>query len=90
MVINATADLGIALLLAVALAEFAKARSKSEKGWAWIGVAGVFLVFAGIPALGGAALGVDLTIIQTVFLVLGWIVALIGTVFVAYETLMEK
>ena len=90
MVINTTADLGIGLLLVVALAEFAKLRKKSERGWTWLGVAGVFLVFAGVPSLGGAALNVDLSIVQTIFAVLGWLFALIGAVFVGYESLLEK
>lgn len=90
MVFGITLDLGIALLLALALAEFSKFRHKSEKGWGWIGVAGAFLVFAGLPVLGGATLGFDLSVIGTVFSVLGWLLALIGVVFVAYESLLEK
>jgi hypothetical protein len=90
MVFNATVDLGIALLFAVALAEFMKARHKAERGWNYIAVAGVFLLFAGIPGLGGAELGIPLSVINTIFQVLGWLLALVGTVFVAYESLMER
>ena len=90
MVFNTTIDIGIALLLAVVFAEYIKARNKSPRGWMWLAVAGVFMIFAGIPGLGGAALNIDLSIINTIFAVLGWLLALIGTIFVAYETLMEK
>ena len=86
--------LGIAMLLAPVLAEYAKMRRKSEKGFNWIAVAGVFFLFAGTfpstMAL-GAYVGADVwTTIGSIFEIVGWILALIGTIFVGYETLMEK
>lgn len=91
VIINTTTDLGLALLLAVVFAEYAKARAKSTRGWTWVGVAGIFLVFAGIPSTVVAPIPAEAsTIIGTMFAVLGWLLALIGTIFVAYETLLEK
>lgn len=83
---------GIALLLAVALAEHAKFRAKAEKGWAWIATAGVFFLFAGAFPLTVAnytQFGETWGLV-TIFEVIGWILALIGTLFVAYEILLEK
>ena len=88
------AGLGVAFLLVVALAEWGKFRVKAEKGFNWIGLAGVWFLFAGsfaavtnLTGLMGAALSSPLV---TVFEIVGWIFALIGTLFVAYEVLVEK
>ena len=87
-------DVGIAFLLAVTFAEWAKVRRKSEKGFGWLAAAGVFFLFAGtfseviLPGIYDtylSSLGIN-----TLFAIVGWILALIGTLFVGYETLLEK
>ncbi len=86
-------EIGIALLLGTALAEYAKFRKKSEKGWAWIATAGVLFLFAG-SFLGVPAVDTFLTFgsygLKDIFAVIGWLFALIGAIFVAYEVLLEK
>jgi hypothetical protein len=86
-------DVGIAFLLAVAFAEWSKVRRKSEKGFGWIAAAGVFFLFAG--TLNAAILPnlfdyVANLYLETIFAAIGWILALIGTLFIGYETLLEK
>ena|SRR5438093_13785071 len=87
-------DVGIVLLLAIALSEYFKWRSKADKGFAWLALAGIFFIFAGtfgeattlpryVTASAWDSLG-------SIFEVLGWLFGLIGTIFVAYETLIEK
>ncbi len=87
-------DLGVALLLAVALAEYFKFRSKADKGFSWLAVSGVFFVFAGsfgVATTLGSYVGAQAwSSIGQLFEVLGWIFALVGTVFVAYQTLVER
>ncbi|MDI6799057.1 MAG: hypothetical protein QMD12_03655 [Candidatus Aenigmarchaeota archaeon] len=86
-------ELGIALLLGTALAEYAKFRHKAEKGWAWIATAGVFMLFAGafsaVPIV-DTYLTFERYGLKDVFAVIGWLFALIGTLLVAYEVLLEK
>jgi len=77
--------LGIALLLAPALAEFAKLRGKAEKGFAWIGAAGVMILLAYV--FSAVTIGYDLSIGTTIFGALGLISALVGTIFVAMNLL---
>jgi len=83
--------LGIACLLAPAIAEWAKFRGKADKGFNWIAVAGVFFLFAGVT---GAATSLAPYLagipVAAVFEILGWLFALIGTIFVGYEVLVEK
>lgn len=82
---------GLALLLAPAIAEHAKLRNKAEKGFTWMAVAGALILFSAVSAGDLTALaGVDLALLSTVLGAVGWIVALVGTVFVGYEALMEK
>jgi hypothetical protein len=84
-----TLGLGIGFLLAVAFAYYAK--FKAEKGFNWLGVAAVFFLFSAAfaaPAVGKYLSSVS--ILQEIFELLGWLFALIATVFVAYETLLEK
>jgi hypothetical protein len=83
-------EVGVALLLVVALAEFAKVKRKSERGYVWLSASGVMMIFAGateilpgIPYIG------DLFLTQ-IFALIGWVFALIGAIFVLYETLMER
>ena len=89
--------LGVALLLGVALAEWGKFRTKAERGFNWIGLGGVWFLFAG--TVGGSApvatalaglIGTAATGIGAIFEIVGWIFALIGTIFAAYEVLVEK
>ncbi len=94
MVFTATLiDVGIAFLLAVALAEWAKIRKKSEKGFGWLAAAGVFFLFAGtleasvLPGLFDYVGGLFL---NSLFASFGWVLALIGTLFIGYETVLEK
>jgi len=91
MVFEGVIGLGIACLLAPAIAEFAKLRHKAEKGFSWLAVAGVFFLFSAtfatvtavVPMLGQLFL-------EPLFQVIGWVLALIGTLFVGYEMLFEK
>ncbi|HDH91512.1 MAG TPA: hypothetical protein ENF38_01015 [Candidatus Aenigmarchaeota archaeon] len=91
MVFSQTLDAGLLLLIAVVFAHYIGIRKKSERGWSWLTVAGVFLIFGGIPTLGGTAItGVDLSIIPMIFNTVGWILALVGVLFIAYEILLER
>ena len=94
MVFSATLlDVGVAFLLAVAFAEWAKVRRKSEKGFGWIAAAGVFFLFAGtlqLTVLPGLYTYLESLMLDTIFATIGWILALIGTLFIGYETLLEK
>lgn len=86
-------EIGIALLLGAALAEYAKFKRRSEKGWAWIATAGVLFLFAG-TFVGVTPVDQFLTFgtygLKDIFAVIGWLFALIGAIFVAYEVLLEK
>jgi len=87
-------DLGIAVLIAIVLAEYFKWRGKAPKGFNWLALGGVLFVFAGTfagaPTMLTALLGGMWQPFADIFAILGWLFALIGTVFVAYETLLEK
>lgn len=91
---GATATIGVAFLLGVALAEWGKFRSKAEKGFNWIALGGVWLVFAGATGVASATavfgLGDILATVSGIFGIVGWIFALIGTIFAAYEVLVER
>lgn len=90
--IGATASLGLAFLLVAALAEWGKFRSKAEKGISWIALGGVWLVFSGATAGAGDLFGLGGIFITlgNVTQIVGWVFGLIGTLFVAYEVLVEK
>jgi len=92
MVFEGVVGLGIACLLAPAIAEFAKLRHKAEKGFSWMAVAGVFFLFSATFAYVPSMLGAVLTslYLAELFSVVGWVLALIGTLFVGYEMLFEK
>jgi len=94
MVFEGLVGLGVAVLLGLALAEYAKWRSKAERGWNWLAVAGVWFIFAGAfgvaTTLGGYIGAATWSGISAIFEVLGWIFALIGTLLVAYELLVER
>lgn len=87
-------DIGIAFLLAVAFAEYLKFRRKGEKGFNWLILAGIFFLFAGsFSAVTSLATYVGSSVwwgIENIFEILGWIFALVGTLFIAYEALVEK
>lgn len=87
------AGLGIASLLTVALAEWGKLRSKAERGFNWIGLGGVWFLFAGSFALATTLNGLAGPVfgwVGSLFEVVGWAFALVGTVFAAYELILEK
>jgi hypothetical protein len=84
-------DLGVALLLIVALAEFAKVKRKSERGYNWLAASGMLMLFAG----GTEVMPATIPYIQDLFLtqifsLAGWVFALIGALFILYETLLER
>lgn len=86
--------LGLAFLLAPAIAEYANIRKKAERGFNWIAAAGVLFLFAGtlgsniIPQTLAETLGE--LYIRELFYVIGWIFSLIGAVLGAYEILTKK
>ncbi len=94
MVFEGLVGLGIALLFGTALAEYSKFRQKSTRGWNWLALAGAWFIFAGSFGVATAlAPYVTATLwegISLLFQTLGWLFALIGAIFVAYETLVEK
>lgn len=84
--------LGIACLLAPAIAEYAKLRRKSERGFNWIGVAGIFFLFAGSfdwSGLTGYVGAGPTSALTSLFSILGWLFALVGTLYIAYEVLFK-
>lgn len=94
LIVEGLTGLGIAALLIVALAEWAKFRVKAEKGFNWIALSGVWFLFAGtfmpgsiLSAYFGAG---SWATFGSIFEIVGWIFALIGTLFAAYEVLIEK
>ena len=92
------AELGLAFLIGVTLANYFK--FKAKKGLNWLALAGVWFLFAGTfnvatlygPDILSTYIGSASTWagIQAIFAIIGWIFALIGTLFVAYEILAEK
>jgi hypothetical protein len=87
-------DVGVALMFIYALAEYAKYTRAARKGFSWLALSGVFLVFAGtfgVATTLGTYLGTAVWEgLGQLFEVLGWLFALIGTVFIAYEVLVER
>jgi len=93
MLFESYLDAGLVILLAVALAEYFKWRTKS-RGFQWLALAGIFLIFAGTfsstPILQDY-IGIGIwSGLQAVFALVGWVFALVGTIIIAYETLMER
>jgi len=87
--------LGVAILLGSALAEYAKFRHKAEKGWNWLMLGGTWFLFAGsfgVASSLGSLINAPTIWLQfgQIFEALGWLFALIGAIFVAYETIFEK
>ena len=87
-------DLGIAFLLATVFAEYLKFRNVAKKGFNWLTLAGIFFIFAGtfpIATSLGGYLGTSVwNGLTQVFEILGWLFALVGTLFVVYEGFIEK
>ncbi|TAL46743.1 hypothetical protein EPN87_04540 [archaeon] len=89
-------DLGIAFLIVVALAEYIKFRNKADKGFSWLAVAGVLFLFAGASAadttISSYAPGVvgASGALTSLFGVVGWVFALVGTLFIIYQVIVEK
>jgi len=87
-------DLGIAFLLSAAIAEYLKFRSVARKGFNWIILAGVFFLFAGTFQVSTSLSGYLGTTVWNgtaqLFEILGWLFALVGTLFVVYEAFIEK
>jgi hypothetical protein len=94
MVFEQVLWLGVAFLLAPVFAEWAKLRHKAEKGFNWFAVAGAFFLFAavfyGIPSVSAGGVLAVVAPLGQVFEIIGFLFALIGTIFVAYEALLEK
>ncbi len=92
MVFSAALDAGIVLFIAAVFAEYLGIRKK-VKGWTWIVVAAVFLIFAGVPVDWATFYGIDpttMSVVPTIFETVGWVAALIGALYVAYEILLTK
>lgn len=94
MVFTGLIDASLAIFILIALAQYARIRDKTEKGYNWLAAGGVVLLFAGLfavaPALGsilGAGIWEGL---GKLFQIVGWLFALVGIAFVAYETVVEK
>jgi len=94
MVFEQVLWLGLAFLLAPVFAEWAKLRHKAEKGFNWFAVAGAFFlfsaVFAGVPSVMTGGVLAVVSPLGQVFEIIGFLFALIGTIFIAYEALLEK
>jgi hypothetical protein len=92
MVFEGVIGLGIACLLAPAIAEFAKLRNKADRGFSWLAVAGVFFLFSATFGFVPSMLGTIFTslYLAELFSAIGWVLALFGTLFVGYEMLFEK
>jgi len=97
---NPLIDLGIAFLVACVLAEYFKFRNKADKGFMWLALAGVWFIFAGSFAstltlmhyvgTGWYSTTGETMTIAGIFEIIAWIFALIGSLFVAYQILVEK
>ena len=86
-------EVGLAFLAGCALANYFKFK-RAEKGLNWIALAGVWFMFAGsfdIASTLGGYVGASAWMgLEAIFEIIGWIFALIGTLFVAYQVLVEK
>lgn len=82
-----TLGLGIALLLAVALAEMAKVRQKHEKAFEWLAVSGVLFLAANVfslPAIFSITAQAN-TYLSQLFSALGKIAVIVSAVYLAIE-----
>ena len=92
MVFEATLlDAGVAVLVVVALASYAKMKGR---GWGWLAVGGVFFLFAGTMSAAmtlAGFLGSGIwSNVASIFEVVGLIFAVVGTVLIGYEALVER
>jgi len=81
--------LGLALLIAPVLAEYAKMRQKAAQGFGMLGTAGVSLLLAETFTVDLAAFGVASSTLlwgTALFNVIGLVLALIGTLLVVKST----
>jgi hypothetical protein len=89
MVFEGLVGLGIACLLAPAIAQFAGTRKKAERGYNWIAIGGLMFILASAFAIEFWTL-TKLTDIATwgsqLFQVIGWIFLLVGVL----STLVES
>ena len=95
MVFTTLIDASVAIFILIALAQYAKIRDKSDRGYGFLAAGGVILLFAALfsvaPAFGSAVrLSTVWDNIGGVFQIIGWLFALVGTFFVAYETVIER
>ena len=95
MVFAPLIDASVAIFILIALAQYAKIRDKSERGYNWLAAGGVIILFAALfsvaPAFGSAVgLSTVWNNIGDIFQIIGWLFALVGVAFVAYETVIEK
>ncbi|MBU5558053.1 MAG: hypothetical protein QW751_02880 [Candidatus Aenigmatarchaeota archaeon] len=82
--------LAIALLLAPALGEIAKIRTKADKGFAWIAAAGALYLLAAAFSVDLGAVGITAAQLAwgtAIFSVIGLIAALIGAIMVVLALL---
>ncbi len=84
-------DAGVAIIIAVALATYAKLKSN---GWNWLLVGAIFFLFAGamltattLSKLVGPGVWSG---IAAIFEVIGLIFAVVGTVLIGYESLVKR
>ena len=82
-----TLGIGMALLLAVALAELAKVRQKYEKAFSWLAVGGIMFLAANVFSLPPVfSLTAQLnTYLNQLFLALGKITVIAAAVYLAVE-----
>jgi len=87
-------DLGIAFLLAAVFAEYLKFRNVAKKGFNWLVLAGLLFLFAGtftVTTTLSTYLGFQVWKgLEQLFEILGWVFALVGTLFALYESFVEK
>ena len=83
--------LGLALLIAPALAEYGKIRAKAAQGFGWIAGGGISLLLAEVFTVDLGAFGIGAETLAwgtALFSVLGLIFALIGTILFLKSLLM--
>lgn len=87
-----TLGIGIALLLAVALAEIAKVRQKHEKAFNWLAIGGVMFLAANVFSLPPVfSVTAQLNIyLNQLFLALGKIAVIAAAVYLAVELFEMK
>ena len=88
---NGLIDMGVAIFVIIALAEVAKLKRKSERGYGWLAIAGLCFLFAGVIGVIPTTVPFVRDLFLTeIFSFFGWILAIIGTIFIGYESLLER